>query len=945
MHIERQTNQTQDYDYEEALSYYFGGSFDRRHEGEAMRNLADILTMAVIDGALDETALRVKPGDSRTASVIVSSLAGADYALQSIEGVEGLVEKRLMLYERVLDSLAETPTKVVMKAVDSVIGSMSTQRNDAAARGVAETFSYIKQAPKSSGAGNQPQRSRMWGENNVHLPLPSGKAAKGVAVLALATAFTIGGVAPKAAAEETIKDKEQRNTASASTALATEQTDAEAPNTENLTGFLDFLSGDTPTAEPLANGALDTIILPSETAPAVQTPTEVTPPKPVATTTIPEAQPTPSEVDNAAELPVVAPSVNQPTDSPVPKTESSPAAAPTIDDIFAAENAPEASVPPAAQDQPAPDGDDPFSVISDIFGSKFELPSPPSFDNLFGDSSPEPTVDMSVPSNLSDIFAEPEASTDTDTEATPAEANSSEIDGLYSIINPTAAAQPPETEQPEDTIAVPETVSDLDKIATDIQQGLNTGDTEGINSALAEAGEVGEVGQFLVTLWAIQNAQPASQGSGNEGQPPATDGESKPEPEPEPKPEPNEDESDAEKDKNKSDKQVILDALDDLGEKGKEWKNRAYVVERMVKAGYTVENGMAFAGRFVIESGGEELNPAVKQYGGGPGRGIAQWGNSGTSAKSRAYDRFGYYKESNGKYRHGTLRWYAEEHGKEWDKISTQMDFVLWELENTEKGAAKALRKAGHDIEASVKASLAYERPASWLNGGKAKKTAIAETLSEARKVQKGYYKEYYPNPSSKITPQALQRLDTTKTSKKIQDKIVKSVTTAIESSRDYPVDRFSELAVDSDMKKDMERLGFSTSKEDRRIYDCRVAVWTFFAANGVEIGPKETTTTAFWNKYLSNGEDKVTFGDHTFKVIRNPKMKDLIMGDVLWAQGHTLLWTDPIKGKSGETFEAIEAAYASNRVSSFRDGKQAYSWIADKDNNHGSFVALRLVS
>ena len=152
-----------------------------------------------------------------------------------------------------------------------------------------------------------------------------------------------------------------------------------------------------------------------------------------------------------------------------------------------------------------------------------------------------------------------------------------------------------------------------------------------------------------------------------------------------------------------TEKQEWLKALDTLEKSGPNWKNRAIVMKAFIDAGYTPWQAAGFVGGFVVESAGIQLDPAKKQYGGGPGRGIAQWGSF-----NPAYDRFGFQEP----YKYGTLLWYAQKLGnKDWRDINVQASFVIWELKNTEKAAGKALAAAKNVHEAANVAMNDYERP------------------------------------------------------------------------------------------------------------------------------------------------------------------------------------------------------------------------------------------
>lgn len=97
------------------------------------------------------------------------------------------------------------------------------------------------------------------------------------------------------------------------------------------------------------------------------------------------------------------------------------------------------------------------------------------------------------------------------------------------------------------------------------------------------------------------------------------------------------------------------------------------------------------------------LNPVIENYKGSGNFGIAQWGAA----------RMG--PQDGSKY--GTLYWFAKENGLDYRQRSTQLAFVDWELNNTEKAAGDMLRAATTPYEAA-RAMLAYERPEGYTTAG-----------------------------------------------------------------------------------------------------------------------------------------------------------------------------------------------------------------------------------
>jgi len=85
-----------------------------------------------------------------------------------------------------------------------------------------------------------------------------------------------------------------------------------------------------------------------------------------------------------------------------------------------------------------------------------------------------------------------------------------------------------------------------------------------------------------------------------------------------------------------------------------------YMVKRFQNAGLTKNAALGILGNFMVES---ELDPASEQKGGGPGRGLAQWGLEGRFDTDQI-----------------NLVKFAKERGKPWQDLDTQLDFVMHEL-------------------------------------------------------------------------------------------------------------------------------------------------------------------------------------------------------------------------------------------------------------------------
>ncbi|OYN91200.1 phage tail tip lysozyme [Parenemella sanctibonifatiensis] len=94
-------------------------------------------------------------------------------------------------------------------------------------------------------------------------------------------------------------------------------------------------------------------------------------------------------------------------------------------------------------------------------------------------------------------------------------------------------------------------------------------------------------------------------------------------------------------------------------------------------------------GNFIHESGSDPINPAAVQYGGGPGRGLAQWEGS----------------------RRTDLENFAAQRGVAWSNLQLQLDFVWLELQGTERNAYNQLLTTSTPADAAVSVRIYYERP------------------------------------------------------------------------------------------------------------------------------------------------------------------------------------------------------------------------------------------
>ncbi|MGD7788424.1 phage tail tip lysozyme [Propionibacteriaceae bacterium Y1700] len=105
--------------------------------------------------------------------------------------------------------------------------------------------------------------------------------------------------------------------------------------------------------------------------------------------------------------------------------------------------------------------------------------------------------------------------------------------------------------------------------------------------------------------------------------------------------------------------------------------------------GFTEAQTAGFIGNWIVESGADPINPAAEQWGGGPGRGIAQWEGS----------------------RRTELFNYANARGLAWSNLGLQLDFVWKELTSTESYAMTKVKATTTVATAAVAVRQYYERP------------------------------------------------------------------------------------------------------------------------------------------------------------------------------------------------------------------------------------------
>lgn len=413
-------------------------------------------------------------------------------------------------------------------------------------------------------------------------------------------------------------------------------------------------------------------------------------------------------------------------------------------------------------------------------------------------------------------------------------------------------------------------------------------------------------------------------------------------------------------------REIVLKAIENLGARGVEWKNRAEILKMFVEKGYSLANGYAFAGRPVIETGSVVVDPATKQLHDGPGRGPWQHGSF-----NEAYDRFGHFPKADGTYNQGTLMWFAQKTGGKWYELKTSTNFVFWELNNTYKRVGKLLKKAGDDVHKSTVAVLEFELPRSYLKGGSSRAATIKATYEQARDIEKAFNEEYQKlagNPSAEGTSEVLPKEFTSELKKQIAESgrskaeqalMAQTVANAVKMSDSYPytVKQRSFLKGDSDFLKGIKKYGAVFKKGGFNLeagnvfgapqYDCKVftdvVAWEIGDEGfGTDGNGNRLNTTGLFNQLVATGQ---TGGKYAVGIAMNPSMESLQPGDYLLTKGHIFIWTGPIEGKGGRIYHSIESARGSSRVPSFSNGKATYDWIKGQGERMKSgFMRIRYV-
>ena len=117
--------------------------------------------------------------------------------------------------------------------------------------------------------------------------------------------------------------------------------------------------------------------------------------------------------------------------------------------------------------------------------------------------------------------------------------------------------------------------------------------------------------------------------------------------------------------------QVADQVIDELEDKPQEpekpeakvydYGSPQYIVDRLIKGGLSKIAAIGVVANLKAES---NLDPSIKQKGGGPGRGLAQWEKGGRYDTDRI-----------------NLLSFAKSKGTKWQDLDTQIDFILYEME------------------------------------------------------------------------------------------------------------------------------------------------------------------------------------------------------------------------------------------------------------------------
>lgn len=140
-------------------------------------------------------------------------------------------------------------------------------------------------------------------------------------------------------------------------------------------------------------------------------------------------------------------------------------------------------------------------------------------------------------------------------------------------------------------------------------------------------------------------------------------------------------------------------------------KKAEYAYKFYLNKGYTPQASASIVGNLIHEGGLNTTAEGDVGYKGGSSFGVAQWRG----------DRLNKLKSM---------------YGKDWNKLDNQLEFVHWELNNTEKSAGDALKKAKSVWEAGRVFANSYERPKLKFDQDETRQTHVADVYRNYAKMQ-----------------------------------------------------------------------------------------------------------------------------------------------------------------------------------------------------------------
>lgn len=140
-------------------------------------------------------------------------------------------------------------------------------------------------------------------------------------------------------------------------------------------------------------------------------------------------------------------------------------------------------------------------------------------------------------------------------------------------------------------------------------------------------------------------------------------------------------------------------------------RNAEYAYKFYLNKGYTPEQSSAIVGNLLKESGLKTTAEGDVGYKGGSSFGVAQW-------RGERLDKL------------------KSKYGKDWNKLENQLEFVHWELNNTEKSAGDALKKSKSVWEAGRVFTNSYERPKLKFDQDKTRQTHVVDAYRNYAKLQ-----------------------------------------------------------------------------------------------------------------------------------------------------------------------------------------------------------------